>query len=277
MEVELELRTEVELGATVSPFDSIVASSAIDRSASNFLSTGKKVQKVRKLISTGSYDAGIAKYIPGTLDLVYQGMLVDMDTKEQPAHTLYKDMESLLFQIMLANNYHSNPNSMHICFSMKIKQKIDEENDRDSDLITANNFFVHLVKEISVTRYGNDKQLMPAFSPYEIYQYSDSMLKHLPKNTFKKIEKAMFYSKQPVYFNRSTLEQRGFKSTTANDIIDLNINERITKFQNQLKNEFVYRVPLRYFTDIGKINFPLKIDFRIKCQLETDIEKTIWV
>ena len=83
----------------------------------------------------------------------------------------------------------------------------------------------------------------------------------------------MFYSKKPIYFNRTTLERRTHNSNTANDITDLNINERIIKFQGQLKNEFVYRVPLRYFTDLGKINFPLKIDFRIKCHLETDIKK----
>ena len=58
-----------------------------------------------------------------------------------------------------------------------------------------------------------------------------------------------------------------------NDITDLNINERITKFQNQLKNELANRIPLRYFTDLGKINFPLKIDFRIKCHLETKMKK----
>ena len=30
---------------------------------------------------------------------------------------------------------------------------------------------------------------------------------------------------------------------------------------------------LRYFTDLGKINFPLKIDFRIKFHLETDMKR----
>ena len=114
---------------------------------------------------------------------------------------------------------------------------------------------------------------MPTFSPYEIYQYSDAMLKHLSKNALKKTEKTMLYSKELVYFKRTTLERRVHNSNTANDITDLNINERITKFQNHLKNEFVYRVPLRYFTDIGKINFPLKIDFRIKSHLESDMKK----
>ena len=58
------------------------------------------------------------------------------------------------------------------------------------------------------------------------------MLKHLPKNSFKKIEKTMLYSKQSTYFNKTLLEQRIHNGNTANDITDLNINERITKFQN---------------------------------------------
>ena len=40
-----------------------------------------------------------------------------------------------------------------------------------------------------------------------------------------------------------------------------------------LKSENIYRVPLHYLCDIGKINFPLKIDFKIKCHLETDMKK----
>ena len=40
-----------------------------------------------------------------------------------------------------------------------------------------------------------------------------------------------------------------------------------------LKNEHVYRIPLRYFSDIGKIDFPTKIDYRIKLFLETDMDK----
>ena len=32
-------------------------------------------------------------------------------------------------------------------------------------------------------------------------------------------------------------------------------------------------MPLQYLTDTGKINFPLEIDFRIKCHLETDMKK----
>ena len=38
-------------------------------------------------------------------------------------------------------------------------------------------------------------------------------------------------------------------------------------------DEFVYRIPLRYFSDIGKINFPTKIDYRIKLFLETGMTR----
>ena len=118
-------------------------------------------------------------------------MLEDVDTKEQHVHSSHRDIGNLDFQIMLTNNYYMNPSSMYICFPMKIEQKSDSDSDLDADLITVNNFIAHFVKEISAKRYGNDKHLTPTSSTYEIYQYSDSMLKHLPKGALKKIEKTM--------------------------------------------------------------------------------------
>lgn len=45
----------------------------------------------------------------------------------------------------------------------KIKKKPNSNNDIDTDLITVSNFFPHLVKEISITKYDNDKQLISTF------------------------------------------------------------------------------------------------------------------
>ena len=104
-------------------------------------------------------------------------------------------MEQLDFQIMLTDNCYVNPNSMHLSFLMKIKQLSNEANDIESDLVTANNFFPHLMKEIGVTRYGNDKKPIQTFSPHQIYQYSDAMLKHYPKNSLKKLKKQCFTAK----------------------------------------------------------------------------------
>ena len=193
--MQRKIDNEVQFGKTVSLFDTTGQSSYVDRTASNFINTSEKVQKLKRLINTGEYNADIAKYIPGMLELAFQGMIENIDSKEQVAHISYKDMETLEFQIMLTN-YYTNPDSMHICFPVKIKKVSDESADIDSDLITVNNFFAHFIKEISIMRYGNDKKLMPTFSPYEIYQYSDAMLKHLPEKTLKKLRKQCFIVKK---------------------------------------------------------------------------------
>ena len=96
-------------------------------------------------------------------------MTEDVDTKEKSAHPSYKDMEQLNLQILLTENYYVNPNGIHICFPIKIKRKTNNALDIDADLITVNNFFAHWVKEISITRYGSDKELPLIFSPWKIY------------------------------------------------------------------------------------------------------------
>ena len=110
------------LGQTTSPLNDDGLSSAIDRTASDYTDAGEKVEKIRELIRTGNYDADIARYIPGVLKLVFQGMLADINTKEKPASASYKDMEQLDFQILLPDNCYVNPPSIHICFPMKIKK-----------------------------------------------------------------------------------------------------------------------------------------------------------
>ena len=155
-------------------------------------------------------------------------------------------------------------------------------------MIPVNIFFAHFVKEISITKDGSDKELIPTFSPYEKYQYADSILKHLPEKALKTIEKTHLYSKNPVYYTEVSIDRRipngdGIATTalTADQITtlkknyakDLNLDDCIVKFKNIIKNEHVYRIPLRYFTDLGKINFPTKIDYRVKLHLEKETKK----
>ena len=143
----------------------------------------EKVKEIRKLISTGKYDTDISRYIPVIVEMNFQGILEDTGAKEKVVHSSYTNMEELDFQIILTDNYYVNPCSIHLFFPMKIKKSTNEASDKDNDLITVNNFFAHFIKEISVTKYGRDKELIPTFSPYEIYQCSDARLKHLPKHS----------------------------------------------------------------------------------------------
>ena len=53
------------------------------------------------LIKTREYDTDVTCYIPGTIDLVFQGIVQKVSTIEQPAHPSYKDKETLDFELTL--------------------------------------------------------------------------------------------------------------------------------------------------------------------------------
>ena len=196
------------LGNTLNPIDDARRSTAIDRTTSNYNDAKEEVQKMRDLIKMGKYDADLAKYIPGLMDLAIQDMLDDIDTREKVAHPSCKDKEQLDFQILLTENYYVNPANIHICFPIELKKKSNKSSDIDDDFITVNIFFAHWVKEISITKYRSDKELPPTFSPWEIYQYSDQLLKHLPKDDLKAIEKTFLFSKKPVYYANTSYDRR---------------------------------------------------------------------
>ena len=54
---------------------------------------------------------------------------------------------------------------------------------------------------------------------------------------------------------------------------DENLDERIEKFFVQIDDKYVYKIPLKYFCNLGKINFPAKIDLKIRCTLKTEMKK----
>ena len=135
------------LGDTLNPINDIRRSTAIERTTSNYNDAKEKVQKIRDLIRMGKFDADLAKYIPGLMELAIQGMLDNTDTREKVAHPFHKDKEQLDFQVLLTENYYVNPANIHICFPTKIKKKSNNSSDIDDDLITLNNFVTHWVKE----------------------------------------------------------------------------------------------------------------------------------
>ena len=189
--MQREISDRLFLGETLNPYENVRRSTA---TASNYNDAKEKVQKIRDLIEIRKYDANLAKYIPRMLELAFQGMLEDIDTKE--------DIDTIL----LTENYYVNPEGIHICFPIKIKKKHNSAADIDDDMITVNNFFAHWVKQISITKYGSDKELPPTFTPWEICQYSDGMLKHLPSDALKTVAKTLLYDKTAVFYADAGLD-----------------------------------------------------------------------
>ena len=85
--MQQEISDNVKIGSSVTPFQSFGKSLAVHKTALDFDNVNLKVKKIRRLIEQGIYDAGIALYIPGTLDFVFQGMIEKIMTIEQPADT----------------------------------------------------------------------------------------------------------------------------------------------------------------------------------------------
>ena len=106
------------------------------------------------------------------------------------------------------------------------------------------------------------------------------MLKHLPAKSLKVIENDLLYSKEEVVIPYN-LDRRfhGMVKHANNRVIhnvvrsDGNFRDREAKYRSQLKDKYVYKILLKYICDIGKINFPTKIDMKIRLTLETDMKK----
>ena len=101
-------------------------------------------------------------------------------------------MKNVEFCLLLTANHYTNPNSFHFHYPIKLNKSTNCNSNIDNDLITANNFFAHWVKETNEKRYSEDVQIFPTSSPYEICQYFDA--KYLLEKFLKIIQKLLLYS-----------------------------------------------------------------------------------
>ena len=99
-----EISDNVKIGSSVTLFQSVGKSPAVDKTTSDFDNANLKVKKISRLTGWSIYDADIVHYIPGMLDLVFQGMIEKIMTIEQPADTTYSNKEILDFELILDNN-----------------------------------------------------------------------------------------------------------------------------------------------------------------------------
>ena len=106
--MQREISDDIKIWSSVTPFQSVRKFPALDKTASDFDNANLKVKKIRILIERGIYDADIARYIFGTLDLVFQGMIQKIMTIEQLADTTYSDKEILDFELILDSKYYTN-------------------------------------------------------------------------------------------------------------------------------------------------------------------------
>ena len=162
---------------------------------------------------------------------------------------------------------------MILCLSITIKKKTDKDADINANLITVNNFFTYWIKDISIKRYGDDIAILPINATLDIYRYSEAILKHLPKDALETFQSELLYSKRRVILTGAVVDRRVHNSANLAQRRDENIAKRITKFQNLIKSNNVYRIPLRFLVDVGLVNFPTAFNKKFTFNLEQNRNK----
>ena len=152
------------------------------------------------------------------------------------------------------------------------KKKKTKTANLDASMTTVNNFFGHWFKDIEIRRYPDDKNILSTNNSVSIANYSNAQMKYLPLTSLKRIRKTMLYVNTPVYITNDN-DRRANNATTDAARTDPNLNLRIKTFADVLSAETVYRIPLLYLCDLGKVNFSVNTDTRITITLQGNLNK----
>ena len=136
----------------------------------------------------------------------------------------------------------------------------------------VNNFFTHWLKEVDIKRYPDDIRILPTINTIDTYRYSEKMLKHLAATALDTMEETLLCNKTMVIIPGG--RDRGSNtSAKAADRTDVNLGSGQTKFSSLISQKLHYRIPLKYFADLGLVNFPEKNDTRFIFTLESNMNK----
>ena len=97
----------------------------------------------------------------------------------------------------------------------------------------------------------------------------------MPKNALKTIQNDLLYSKKKFIIPGNNADRRAHYTnvTNAANRMDENSTDRIAKFQDQLKSEYVYRIPLTFLCDLGLVNQCFNFNTKYILILKTEMQK----
>ena len=172
---------------------------------------------------------------------------------------------------MTANTY-SNYSSMLVCIPVKFTKKSAKTTALDANMTTVNNFFGHWFTNIDIRRYPDDMNILPTNNSVSVANYSNAQMKYLPEKSVKKLLKTMLYCNKPVYLTGDNTRRPNNDATDANRT-DPNLTYRLKELKAHLFKRWVYKIPLLYLCDLGKVNFAISTDTKIVLTLERNMNK----
>ena len=145
----------------------------------NLESLYSKIDKIGGFWKSVKVDESLARYIPNLVPVSRQNQISGSIPRKAFASVTYLDMKISEFIIELNANTYSNYSSMELVLPIQFTKK----------------------KDIAIRQYPDDTRILPTNNNVDVYQYSASQLKYLPKNAISTIEKTSLYSKKPVYLD----------------------------------------------------------------------------
>ena len=189
------------------------------------------------------------------------------------ASDTYTDKKKIEFAIELTANTYSNYSTMPVCILIKFTKRTSKTAQLDPNMITVNNFFGCWLTDVDIRRYPDDINIIPTNNTVNIANYSNAQMKYLPKKSVKKLLKNMLYSNKPVYLDGDDTRRPNNDNTDANRR-DPNLTYHIANLKAHLSKKWVYKIPLLYLVDLGKVNFAIKSDTKIILTLERNFNKS---
>ena len=177
-------------------------------SSADFDNLYSKMNDFDKFFRTGKVPCNILRYIPGLAKVGYQNQLHSTEMKRKYADDTYQNKKVIEFNVQLTKGHYTNFQNVHLCFPLKIKLAVDNDNDIAAGLITGNNFLVQWIKKTDIKRNGDDIPILPLTNTVNIYQFSDKILNHIPKDALKTIENDHMYSKKKVVINGNNVDYK---------------------------------------------------------------------
>ena len=269
--MQKSIPNNIQIGQTLNPARDYGGVSSINDEGTleNILG---KLNKSKDFIATGVADEDLVRYYPNIYPITRQSQIASDFPKKAYASDSYVDKKMLEFTNQMTANTYSNYSTMEICLPLQFVKKSAKTTALDSTMTTVNNFFGHWFTNIDIRRYPDDINILPTNNSVSIANYSNAQMKYLPEKSMKKLTKTMLYSNKPVYITNNN-DRRPNNSNVAADRTDQNLVFRLKNFANTLKAQTIYRIPLLYFCDLGKVNFSVNTDTRIKITLQGNMNK----
>ena len=231
----------------------------------------RKLNMLSKLWNKGQLEISLSRYIPGLTKPARQGQIAKIEDQITYADQTYEDKKTLEFSIRLASNCYTNFSTMELVLPIFFSEKDDKATAIPATVRPVNNFFTHWIKEIDIKRYPDQFKILPTNNIVPISDHAAKYLKHMPSEALNTIKYTLLYEKTRVSLKG---DRRSHSSNTPADRTDDNIVKRTTDFTPaSLLKKGYYRIPLKFFTELGNVNCQHNINTNFTFTLETNIMK----